>query len=329
MCQLGFKQGHMGMLGRGCGKVIGLLGLWVSLGIGQVWSLRRYLWRVGLNTFRNTIGAHYLPHSSKYVAPPSVDVVRKWFPMIRYGEEVSTKGTLRKSLLPPRWSIANGIHIDYAIIFWEDIILKDHQATGGPTSLRVTSEERANHQLSSDFTAEGDHRLSAPNDFIPPQQGMDEGTKNTAILCDKEEASIAIHGDKEEASSTIKLKDLVKLVSFPTKLKDLPSKFNKLTEEIKGLKTQVYELKIELPKEPKEIPTNLEDFTKTATTKVESAQAKIKTLDALLSLLLNVTKAMNKFAKVLKSTFTKAGDQSVPSAGQADIMLTEGEKDTN
>ncbi|GKA63152.1 hypothetical protein Tco_0762758 [Tanacetum coccineum] len=42
---------------------------------------------VGLNTFRNVIGAHYLPHSSEYVAPPSIDVVRKWFPTIGYGEE--------------------------------------------------------------------------------------------------------------------------------------------------------------------------------------------------------------------------------------------------
>ncbi|GKD34610.1 hypothetical protein Tco_1250119, partial [Tanacetum coccineum] len=34
---------------------------------------------VGLNTFKNTIGAHNLPHSSEYVAPPSINVVRKWF----------------------------------------------------------------------------------------------------------------------------------------------------------------------------------------------------------------------------------------------------------
>nr|GEW75741.1 reverse transcriptase domain-containing protein [Tanacetum cinerariifolium] len=59
---------------------------------------------VGVNTFRNAIGAYYIPHSSEYVAPPSIDVVRHWFPSIRYGEEVSAKETLRKSLLPPRWS---------------------------------------------------------------------------------------------------------------------------------------------------------------------------------------------------------------------------------
>nr|GEZ37478.1 hypothetical protein [Tanacetum cinerariifolium] len=230
----------------------------------------------------------------------------KWFPTIGYGEEASTKGTLRKSLLPPRWSIANGIHIDYANIFWEDIILKmkkkqrekvvpytrfisllimhkmkedhgtdhmpaicaldkpvvfkapktslraksvslaikpgaktrhkkpatsskqpsvsrkeatkdgplrnplDQQATGGPTSLGVTSEERSNPQLSSgmqalnlnkpifsssfiihtesasghdvsaDFTVKADPGLPAPNDSISPPQGMDEGTKNTS-----------------------------------------------------------------------------------------------------------------------------------------------------
>nr|GEU34594.1 putative ribonuclease H-like domain-containing protein [Tanacetum cinerariifolium] len=57
---------------------------------------------------------------------------------------------------------------------------EDQQATGGPTSLGVTNEERANPQLSSDFIAKADPRLSAPNDSIPLQQGMDEETKNTS-----------------------------------------------------------------------------------------------------------------------------------------------------
>ncbi|GJX55493.1 hypothetical protein Tco_0285390 [Tanacetum coccineum] len=57
---------------------------------------------VGVNTFRNAIGAHYLPHSSEYVAPPSIDIVRPWFETIGYGEAVPAKGTLKKSLLPPR-----------------------------------------------------------------------------------------------------------------------------------------------------------------------------------------------------------------------------------
>ncbi|GJU80921.1 hypothetical protein Tco_1283286 [Tanacetum coccineum] len=76
----------------------------------------------GVNTFRNDIGAHYLAHSSEYVAPPSIDIVRPWFKTIGHGETVPVKGTLKKSLLPPRWSLANEINIDYASIFWEDII---------------------------------------------------------------------------------------------------------------------------------------------------------------------------------------------------------------
>ncbi|GJS02400.1 hypothetical protein Tco_0318908 [Tanacetum coccineum] len=79
---------------------------------------------VGVNTFRNAIGAYYLPHSSEYVTPPSIDIVRPLFETIRYGEAIPDKGTLKKSLLPPRWSLANGINIDYANIFWEDIIIK-------------------------------------------------------------------------------------------------------------------------------------------------------------------------------------------------------------
>ncbi|GJR63698.1 hypothetical protein Tco_1505860 [Tanacetum coccineum] len=61
----------------------------------------------------NAIGAHYLPYSSEYVAPPSIDIVRPWFEIIGYGETVPSKGTLKKSLLPPRRSM-----------FWEDIIIK-------------------------------------------------------------------------------------------------------------------------------------------------------------------------------------------------------------
>nr|GEW59796.1 hypothetical protein [Tanacetum cinerariifolium] len=56
---------------------------------------------VGVNTCRYAIGAHYLPHSSEYVPPPSINVVRQWFLTIGHGEEVSAKRTLRNSLLPP------------------------------------------------------------------------------------------------------------------------------------------------------------------------------------------------------------------------------------
>ncbi|GJZ92019.1 hypothetical protein Tco_0664084 [Tanacetum coccineum] len=60
---------------------------------------------VGVNTFRNAIGAHYFPHFREYVTPPSIDILRPWFKTIRYGEIVLVKGTLKKSLLPPKWRL--------------------------------------------------------------------------------------------------------------------------------------------------------------------------------------------------------------------------------
>ncbi|GJS43208.1 hypothetical protein Tco_0931104 [Tanacetum coccineum] len=52
------------------------------------------------------------------------------------------------------------------------------QATGGPTSLGATSEDRVNPQLirhdaSAAFTAEADLGKSDPNDSISKQQGID------------------------------------------------------------------------------------------------------------------------------------------------------------
>ncbi|GJX10791.1 hypothetical protein Tco_0200650 [Tanacetum coccineum] len=428
---------------------------------------------VGLNTFRNAIGAYYLPHSSEYV-PPSIDVVRKWLPTIGYEEEVSTKGTLRKSLLPPRWSLANGIHVDYANIFWEDIILKlkkkqrekvvpytrflsllimhkmkedygidevtlfptqissvnnwalkpnqpeeppftthmlaicaldklvvfkapktssraesvsqgakpeaktrhkkpatsskqpsvsskeaikggsskaptssktghskrrkesrsamdsnpsrplvstpvdtemhkeDQQATGGPTSLGSAS----GHDVSVDFTAEADPGLSAPNDFIRTDphvlanqtKSVSEGLETvlTQPTTEKGASSTAIHGDKEEASNTIKSSQIQELTNQVLILQSQKHKLelekNKAKAEAALLKAQpsfpnveqLNELLWKIPKEFLSLPA-----------KVKSSQAKLKTLDALPSLLLNVTKALNKFAEVLESTSTK------------------------
>nr|GEW89599.1 hypothetical protein [Tanacetum cinerariifolium] len=50
------------------------------------------------------------------------------------------------------------------------------QAAGGPTSLGVIK-----NNASGDFTAEVNPELSAPNDYVPHQQGPDEGSKNYTI----------------------------------------------------------------------------------------------------------------------------------------------------
>ncbi|GKE31715.1 hypothetical protein Tco_1451037, partial [Tanacetum coccineum] len=302
---------------------------------------------------------------------------------------------------------------------------EDQQATGGPTSLGVTSEEKANPHLSSgmsalnlnkpiflasfiihsksasrydasaDSTAETDPGLSAPSTdpyvLADQTKSVSEGLETvlTQPLTGKGASSIARQVEEEEASSTIKLEDLAKLVSnvqtsfkglyspeddhvivvdnsgqdeedevhtttnvetddtsvpksssprssqiqeltnqlnellvkslkiefskilssydfsssLPTELKDLPSKFNELTEEVKGLKKQSYII-VELKTLQWELPTKFLSLP----AQVASVQAKLKTLDALLSLLLNVTQALNKFAQVLDSASSKAGD---------------------
>nr|GEZ16886.1 hypothetical protein [Tanacetum cinerariifolium] len=185
------------------------------------------------------------------------------FPTIGNEEEVSTKGTLRKSLLPPRWSkeatrggsskapagsktghskrrkessSAMDSNLNRPLVSTlvdTKMHKEDQQATGGPTSLGVTSKERANPQLNIYFTDEVDPSLFAPNDSIPPQEGMNERTKKTSYdhisagtdphvlanqtksisegletvltqpTTEKGTSSTSIHSDKEEASTSI------------------------------------------------------------------------------------------------------------------------------
>ncbi|GKA65153.1 hypothetical protein Tco_0764860, partial [Tanacetum coccineum] len=474
---------------------------------------------VGVNTFRNAIGAHYLSHSSKYVAPSSIDIVRPWFETIGYGEVVPAKGTLKKSLLPPRWSLVNGINIDYASIFWEDIIIKlnkkhrekvvpytrflsllmmhkmkegyrdreltlyptqvfsvnnwalkpnqpeeppfitymlaicsadkpvakeetkgvsskaptgsktghsrkrkesssaidsnpsqppvstpvdtgmhkeDQQVTGGLTSLEVTtsfiihSESALGNDALVASMTEADPINSAPNTdphvLADQTKFVSEGLETilTQPITGKGANSVA-RQIGEEISSTIKLEDLAKLVSHvQPRFKDLDSpeddpvivvddsdededdevhatensqkhklklEKNKAEAEAALLKAQplfpnveqlkelleksfktessnilsAHDFSSSLPTELKDLPSKLNELTG----EVASVQAKLTNLDALPSLLLNVIQALNKFAQVLNYASLKAGDQSVPSAGQADTMLTEGEKNTN
>ncbi|GJX84764.1 hypothetical protein Tco_0335538 [Tanacetum coccineum] len=207
---------------------------------------------VGVNTFRNYIGSHYLPHFSEYVAPPSIDIVRLWFETIGYGELFLPKGLAKRvffllgggaksgakpghkkhstSLKQPyvsnkeatkcgssktpidsktghskkrkESSLAMDSNLSQLLVSTPmdtGMHKEDQQATGGPTSLGVTSEVRANPQLSSGMltfnlkeriysasfiihsesasgndalaasTAEADLGNSAPSNFVPQQ----------------------------------------------------------------------------------------------------------------------------------------------------------------
>ncbi|GKB98214.1 hypothetical protein Tco_0984351 [Tanacetum coccineum] len=114
--------------------------------------------------------------------------------------------------------------------------------------------------------------------------------------------------------------------SLPTELKELPFKFNEVTGELRDLNKYVHELEIDLLGDLKEIPTKLEKLSSIIL--ISSIQAKIKTLDALISLLNKVTEALDKFAHAIKVASHKAGDHSVPLAGQASTHPAEGEKNT-
>ncbi|GJT77745.1 hypothetical protein Tco_1044470 [Tanacetum coccineum] len=340
---------------------------------------------IGINIFRNALRAHYLPHSSMYVSPPFITIVRPWFTTIGYSGEIREKRTLKKSSFPLRWRLlmgqviqclggktggldqisnkdatilyclANRVKVDYAMIIWEDIFHKlskktrekvvpyprfisllleymmpkyenkeltinltqvfsvhnwalkpnqtegppftDHmraicnldvpvdpkapkpssqteevpkakrlelksslakdkslshpspptlvvgemhkeaqQATGSPTSLRATSEDRAHPQLSSghdalaDSTAEADPGLSTPNDSLPSQQDQTKSARDGLKTAQTDLGRNESRAD--EISKKIKLEDLSDLLkdtrSAFLSLSGLPHKKNQI-----------------------------------------------------------------------------------------------------
>ncbi|GKF67647.1 hypothetical protein Tco_0197326, partial [Tanacetum coccineum] len=122
--------------------------------------------------------------------------------------------------------------------------------------------------------------------------------------------------------------------------------------DFKDLKKHVRNMEIKLPGDLKEIPTKLETFTSTISSltsqvaelkniqwelptdflylpiQVSSVQEKLKSSDALPSLLNKVTATLNRFATSLENASGATG-KSVPSTGKAYASSIEGEKNTN
>ncbi|GJZ32167.1 hypothetical protein Tco_0577603 [Tanacetum coccineum] len=197
------------------------------------------------------------------------------------------------------------------------------QAAGDPASLGATSEERSlgatRCDASADSTAEADPGKSAPNDSIPHQQGMDEGTKNYApghifartnlsFLVDQtkstEDGLKTTHtnlGTNEESrydeiSKKIKLEDLSDLMKdtrFAFFTPDSPQ-----DEHI---------IVLDESEEFLDLPSQVSSF-----------QEKLKTLDFLTSLLNKVANTLNRFAIVMENAL-----------GLATASPVEGEKNTN
>ncbi|GJY38567.1 hypothetical protein Tco_0424931 [Tanacetum coccineum] len=279
---------------------------------------------VGVNNFRNIIGAHYLPYSSKYVTPLSIHIVRPWFEIIGYGEAVPSKG------IPPSKERANpqlssGMS---AFNLNKPIYL---------ASFIIHSESASGNDASTVSTAEVDPRNSAPR--TDPHVLADQ----TKYVSDRLDTILTQPLTRKRASSIARqpsFKDLDSPEDDPViiieesdkeendeihapKNHNLELKKNKAEAAL--LKTQPSFPNVEQLKELLDIPSKLNELTG----EVASIQAKLKTLDALLGLLSHVTKALNKFDQVLVSPLSKVGDKSVSSAGQADTIHSEGEKNTN
>ncbi|GKD23316.1 hypothetical protein Tco_1225019 [Tanacetum coccineum] len=77
---------------------------------------------VGVTSFKNAIGENYLPYSKDYAAPPSIETVKEWFPIIRGKirgfDQISNKDAI---IL---FCLANGVNIDFSKLIWDDIISK-------------------------------------------------------------------------------------------------------------------------------------------------------------------------------------------------------------
>nr|GEY42711.1 hypothetical protein [Tanacetum cinerariifolium] len=142
---------------------------------------------------------------------------------------------------------------------------------------------------------------NVPTDFMDPESPKDDPINVVDESKKEEDKDEGIHADSNVETKHTLVPKPPSPSSLPIELKELPSKFNELTKKVKGLKNHVHELEIKLPGDLKDIPPKLEEFTKTVTSakQVETVLAKLKTLDALPSLLNKVTEALNHLLMLL------------------------------
>ncbi|GJW83716.1 hypothetical protein Tco_0156861 [Tanacetum coccineum] len=271
---------------------------------------------------------------------------------------------------------------------------EDQQATGGPTSLGVTSEERANSQLNSGMSTYNLNEAIYLASFIIHSEsplGNDASAASTAKADPGNFAPSTDPHEKEPAPlldklrkkkpPTIKLEDLAKLVSNvepifkdPNSPEDDPvivvddsdedeedevhPTLNAETEDtsvhkssspsellVKSLKSEfskflsTHDFSSSLPTKLKDLPSKFNDLTKewelpaeflAMPSQVEMVQAKLKTLDALPSLLNKVTNALNQFLYAITSKKIKgdSGEHIKEEKGKKDLSSEEAEKES-
>ncbi|GJU39372.1 hypothetical protein Tco_1192329 [Tanacetum coccineum] len=259
-------------------------------------GIRRH---IGITTFRNALRAHYLPHSSMYVPPPSITIMSMWTSKLQKLPYKLKRFPKEKSLELKVDSKENNLqntHLSPRLSFFH-----------------LHSESISGCDALADSIAEVDPGKCKPNDSIPSQQDQTKSvgdrlkTTHTDLGTNKE-----LRSDK--ISKKIKPEDLSDLMKdtrcaffTPDSPQDEPIIVSDESEKVETEKdkdthatshdvpedtlvphppssksAQIQELmaqgmEIELPGDLNDIPTKLETFTSTVSS-LMSQVAELKTL---------------------------------------------------
>nr|GEU32112.1 hypothetical protein [Tanacetum cinerariifolium] len=250
---------------------------------------------LGVNTFRKAIGTHYLSHSSDYVDPPFINIVRPWFLTIGYGEEVSAKGALKKILLPPRPPFAN--HMIVICNAEKHVAFKAPKPSSNAETVPQGTKPGTKPRHKKHSTSK-QHPMSSSEVTKGGSSKAPTGSK-TGHLKRKKESSSAMGSYPSQP-----------LVSTP-----VDTGMHKEDQQATGGPTS-FGVTNEARANPQ---LNSDTSTFNLNMPIYSASFIIHTESA----------SKNDASAVLDSVSSKARDQSVPSAGQAGTMSAEGEKNTN
>ncbi|GJX98419.1 hypothetical protein Tco_0355438, partial [Tanacetum coccineum] len=291
--------------------------IWVST------PTREIKGEIDINTFRNALRAHYLPHSGTH---PSVLVDKTKFPRDGLKTAHTDLGTNKDSIFEEK---LKKINIEDLLNLMQDTryaFFSTNSLVDEPIIVSDSKEEENESHEDTYATSHNEPEVTS-KDTLEQQKGDAEAEvaflKARTLYPDINQLTeLLVTSLKPELTKLLASYDFANCL--PTELKELPSSFIELSGDVKELLKHVRYMEIELHGDLKEIPKKLDTFTSTI-----SIQEKLKTLDALPSLLHKVTNTLNMFATVVENVLAKATDKSVPSACQVDASPAEGEKNTN
>ncbi|GKA91103.1 uncharacterized mitochondrial protein-like protein, partial [Tanacetum coccineum] len=170
----------------------------------------------------------------------------------------------------------------------------------------IHSKSASEHDVLAKSKVGADSGLSAPKDSISQTtdktKSASEGLETVLTQPTTGKGAIDIAKKIKEEFNTSPDLSNSEDTQKEIKMEDLSRLNHKLEKQKSKAEAEIVILSDQPPF------TNVEQLTKLL---VESIQAKIKTLDAFPSLLNGVTQALNKFAQVIESALTKAGDKDL------------------